>query len=643
MALDGSEMMKPLLLKLGVAFGLAFSGYLYIHRRLRGPLSRHPKSPGRKTRWGLKDEFRNAESLLVELGNEEKSHKIIGRTIIGLSPRSRNSKGDEGFLLLDIRKLREEQFDVTEFPPTKGIHSIVPKRADEDAMKQEINNLMNMVRELQERERNFEIQLLEYYGLKEQETTVQELYSRLKINAMEAKLLNLKIENLEAENRSLKAQASEYSRLKTDLEGAKAKVKLLKRKMRLNEEQAKEHILDLQQKISLSSEDQDHEAASSNAEVQKMVERVKDLEDELSALVKENSRIHQENSNLTMDLEATQVFSSVSEGLEAQVLEEADQLRKANSHLEEEIEKLRLDHSSDVEELVYLRWVNACLRYELRNYQIPPGKTAATNLSKTLSHKSEEKVKNLILEYANLGTDETSIDLVDFEPDYYSSSQPSTPTATGNFEDSNTDISSDMQNTSSTTGTKKKFFRKLKKLWLKKNQQEENNRLSSAEKTPTSSATSRLASISIGSSDFTMATTSYEGSYPSTEHATSIPHSPSVKSFLQDLGKKEMDAKTNDWKNRTESLSRLSLDIQGLKRTNLEMEGDEGSSSDVGSAHVYKTLRDGDVIDFSPDETRQDQDLEAIEKLELTKFAQVLKSTRQNSESNSPSFTPFCH
>lgn len=52
-------------------------------------------------------------------------------------------------------------------------------------------------------------------------------------------------------------------------------------------------------------------------------------------------------------------------------MEEVHQLGEANDNLEKEIEQLQADRCADVEELVYLRWLNACLRYELRQHQPP--------------------------------------------------------------------------------------------------------------------------------------------------------------------------------------------------------------------------------------------------------------------------------
>lgn len=84
----------------------------------------------------------------------------------------------------------------------------------------------------------------------------------------------------------------------------------------------------------------------------------------------------------------------------ARVREEVNALKHANEDLSKQVEGLQMNRFSEVEELVYLRWVNACLRYELRNYQTPSGKISARDLNKSMSPKSQEKAKRLLMEYA---------------------------------------------------------------------------------------------------------------------------------------------------------------------------------------------------------------------------------------------------
>lgn len=109
----------------------------------------------------------------------------------------------------------------------------------------------------------------------------------------------------------------------------------------------------------------------------------------------------------------------------AKVREEVNELRHANEDLVKQVEGLQMNRFSEVEELVYLRWVNACLRFELRNYQTPQRKVSARDLSKSLSPRSQERAKQLMLEYAgserggdtdvDSNFDNTSVDSEDFD------------------------------------------------------------------------------------------------------------------------------------------------------------------------------------------------------------------------------------
>lgn len=165
---------------------------------------------------------------------------------------------------------------------------------------------------------------------------------------------------------------------------------------------------------------------------------------------------------------------------------ETERLRKLNEDMAKEIEQLQADRCSDAEELVYLRWVNACLRYELRNYQPNnPGKTVARDLSKTLSPKSEEKAKQLILEYAHKeGSVDKTTTSHDFDSDW-SSSQASYHTDSGDLDDTSIDNSSATQKAN--TSRKRKVFSKLMRLIRGK----DHSRKQSLDKAPSAEVSSR--------------------------------------------------------------------------------------------------------------------------------------------------------
>lgn len=145
--------------------------------------------------------------------------------------------------------------------------------------------------------------------------------------------------------------------------------------------------------------------------------------------------------------------------------EETEHFRQQNEGLKKELERLQSDRCLDVEELVYLRWINACLRYELRNYQPPPGKTVARDLSKSLSPTSEKRAKQLIFEYATTdGVGEGGVPLIDYDSDRWSFfSLASFLTESPECDDSSSVDDSSVAQTKSTS-RKGKIFRKLRRL-----------------------------------------------------------------------------------------------------------------------------------------------------------------------------------
>lgn len=293
------------------------------------------------------------------------------------------------------------------------------------------------------------------------------------------------------------------------------------------------------------------------------------------------------------------------------IKEESKRLRRENEELQQEIEQLKAGRCSDIEELVYLRWINACLRYELRNYQPGAGKAVARDLSKTLSPKSEEKAKQLILDYANTeGIGEKGINIMDCDSDQWSSSQASF-TDSIELDESSFDNSSAAKTNSS---SKKKFFSKLRKLVTgKDSSHHHNNQVSSADKTE---HVEDSDSPQCSSSKFT----GVYGAAESNRFKTPSHH----------------------------NLTRHSLDLPRLKRLKekqvLDIEREQ-SKSDVGSSYEYKRFSLGGEVDI--DLTAKDQldkHSDSTDKSELVKYAEALKKSRRGtpkSHRKSASYSSF--
>ncbi|KAL6972746.1 hypothetical protein U1Q18_026919 [Sarracenia purpurea var. burkii] len=431
---------KPVLLNFGIFFALSLGGILYSilsTKRAKPPQSPPPPSPSgcsnQVDSGGGKSVIKNDNHELQTTSSSSNTASITpekraNSSVNGISPCNRCSGDTDGFLLSELDGLVKE-FDLPAHKailfPQKDVettHSNIETPSEficveREDYEQEIKNLIYTVQTLRERERTAEIQLLEYYGLKEQETAIMELQNRLKIHNMEAKLFNLKFESLQGDNRRLEAKVADYAKVVAELEAAKANLKQLKKKLKSETEHNKEQILTLQERLK-KLQDQEHEAVASDPDIQMKLQRLMDLEVEAQELKESKYSLQLENSDLAQKLAHAQLFAtSVPKDEE----EEIHRLRQQNEDLLKEIEQIQVDRCADVEELVYLRWINACLRYELRNYQPGPGKTIASDLCKSLSPKSEEKAKQLIIEYAKEeGFAEKDIHIADSDFDRWS-------------------------------------------------------------------------------------------------------------------------------------------------------------------------------------------------------------------------------
>ncbi|CAM6030166.1 unnamed protein product, partial [Sphagnum balticum] len=194
------------------------------------------------------------------------------------------------------------------------------------------------------------------------------------------------------------------------------------------------------------------------------LQALRELEVEVVELRRTNKELQHQKRELTVRMTAAESeVEYFANRTDNDIVAEAEAsiaaVRHANEDLAKQVEGLQMDRFSEVEELVYLRWVNACLRYELRNFQAPPGKTTALDLSNNLSPRSQEKAKQLMLEYA--GPDLLTMRAKEqVESGYESaSSETSTPSEAAGGEYS--DISSDMG--SARMSKKPSLIRRLKK------------------------------------------------------------------------------------------------------------------------------------------------------------------------------------
>ncbi|KAL6006879.1 hypothetical protein ACLOJK_032375 [Asimina triloba] len=380
-----------------------------------------------------------------------------------------------------------EKFDLNGGSQAEKDNGVYEIKMAKDAS--ELEHLRNLVRELEDRDVKHEGELLEYYALKEDESDIEELQKQLKVKTAEIDNLNTIINSLQAEKMKLQEEIAQDIMLREELEMARNKIKELQRKIQLDANQTRVELLMLKQQIT-RLQVREAEGAKKEGELMQKLKSMKELEVEVTEMRRRNKELQHETRELIVKLDAREArITGLSNGSEnlvrspslevsykgttnglvcivvpesfpimqiemvSKAREEVNNLKHANEDLSEKVEGLQMNRFSEVEELVYLRWVNACLRYELRSYQAPAGKISARDLNRSLSPKSQEKAKQLMQEYAGskCGQGDTDVDSIS---SHLSSS------GSDDFENTSMDSSSNRQSNMSKTTS---LIRKLKK------------------------------------------------------------------------------------------------------------------------------------------------------------------------------------
>lgn len=426
-----------------LGFLVAASVAVYAVKQLNHKTQRHSKpssgNSGTHT-WDEEEEKKQITCSKNDLkeGGEEEEVKLMNGVC---NPTLRKPLNIEEDLVLQFEHLLSGEMDS---PLPSHIYDAENAKKDQN----EIEHLRNIVKELEEREVKLEAELLEYYGLKEQESNILELQKQLKVKAAEIDMLNSTIDRLQDEKKRLQEEVSKSSFARKESEEARNKIRGMQKQIQVEANRTKEQLLLLKQQVSVLQAEE-REALKGDAEMEKMVKALKELEVEVMELKRKNKELQIEKRELAMKLDAAEAkiksLSNMKEGeVVSSVKEEVAALRHTNEDLQKQVEGLQVNRFNEVEELVYLRWLNACLQYELRNYQTPTGKTSACDLNKSLSPNSQERAKQLLLEY---------------EPNFSFSSSPGsedfdTITATATTTSSSLD---------SSTGKKPSLIQKLKK------------------------------------------------------------------------------------------------------------------------------------------------------------------------------------
>ncbi|KAM1238577.1 hypothetical protein ACFX2I_039265 [Malus domestica] len=274
----------------------------------------------------------------------------------------------------------------------------------------EIELLQNLVRELQQRNLRIERKLMELCVLKEEQSYMTQLQRNLDEKAMEIDMLNASIASLQAERKVLMEDVKQCGLVKKQLDAAKKMIAEMQRRMEYSgKNDVKGRLLVVGEQVSSFPKD---EMCIRDELVEKKLKGVKNVELEVLKMKRRNKELELEKRELAVKLVCAQTrittLSSMNEsGTIAKAEEEVSKLKHTNEGLSRQVEKLQKNRFDMVEQLVYQRWLYACLRFETLIHSSPSPDTSKHDLSPS-SHTSSTSLSDEITETTTIGSSSSS-------------------------------------------------------------------------------------------------------------------------------------------------------------------------------------------------------------------------------------------
>ncbi|KAL3529286.1 hypothetical protein ACH5RR_008608 [Cinchona calisaya] len=246
----------------------------------------------------------------------------------------------------------------------------------------EIDLLKNIVKEKEKMRENLEIRLLELYCLKEHQSRISLLQKQLKDRTSEVDMLREKINGLQAERRKLYEEVKLNQLVAEQLESEKLTLLELQGQIEFDSGP----ITMLKEKVSGFCMEGESQVPN---KVDKKLKAIKVLELKALEIKRRNIELQLEKRDLVVNLNAAkskiaELSAMTERKLVGKHKEEICRLRDVNKNLTEQVDKLHRDRLSILEELVYQRWLNTCLRFELEDYRSPSPKKTKPNVCRKL-------------------------------------------------------------------------------------------------------------------------------------------------------------------------------------------------------------------------------------------------------------------
>eukprot|EP00850_Spirogloea_muscicola_P017854 SM000157S02084 [mRNA] locus=s157:309210:315274:+ [translate_table: standard] len=345
-----------------------------------------------------------ADNLLLPELNElfdkdELDHKaLLVEDGVGTDDESSEGGGQEDEDSDGEEEENDEEGEVEEERRRRGEDPLYNPLGDEVL---ELWDLRNTVEAMREREVKLEAEVKELFELKRKEEELREQTAAIEQERQEMTVLRKGLADVAAREQRVVKELEDLKKVRRELAEAKAREGELQKQLKEGSTASEVVLL---KKVVSDMKAREEEVEAKEKELEKRAQATKDKDMDVVELRRGNKELQLQKRKLSVQLAEMENrlsrFAVPESQLVLKAQAESKMLRQRIVDLRRQVEALQNNRFSEVEELVYLRWVNACLRYELRDFKAPPGKITALDLGHSLSPRSQERAKQLMLEYA---------------------------------------------------------------------------------------------------------------------------------------------------------------------------------------------------------------------------------------------------
>lgn len=297
-----------------------------------------------------------------------------------------NGKSEESHV--DPREKKEEQEETCK---SKSVNRLNAKSLEFSVQENgrvnvsEIDILKNVVKEKERMREGLEMRLLELYCLQEQQSRIALLQKQLNDRTSEINMLRETINILQDEKKKLYEEVKLNQLAPEQLESAELVMLELQGQLELDSGQMKEQLAMLKEQVS---------GFHAKEESKENLKAIKAVELKALEVKRMNIQLQLEKRELVVKLNAAkskiaELSTMTEHKLAAKYKEEISRLKNVNKNLTEKVDKLHNDRLSILEELVYQRWLNTCLRFELGDHCSPSPKKLKRNVCRRSDLRSD--------------------------------------------------------------------------------------------------------------------------------------------------------------------------------------------------------------------------------------------------------------